>query len=347
MILLLLLCFQPEYGEPKPTDILFLTDEIRAFADENIRPKLSDLRKMEKLVDLIFDKRFLSLTYENDYTRTAVEAFESQSANCLSFTAMFVAMARHVGLTSQFQEVQLSPSWNRKGDVVVLVRHLNAIVDIEGKAYIIDFNPFLNNKVRFTTPISDARAEAHYYNNRGAETYGAGEVETAKAWFELAVDKDPSMSFAWSGLGLVYNRLGDTAKAEEILTKAIEIDESDMISLNNLALFYTRSGQSKVARKMLGRLERYRMSNPFWHYTLADNAISNGDLKEAEKSLKTAIKLRKVQHEFHWLLAQVYLKQGRKNLAERSLARAEKYAPTEFDQNRYAEKLQILTVSNN
>ena len=47
----------------------------------------------------------------DEITRTASETFRARRGNCLSFSNMFVAMARDVGLDVQFQEVEIPPDW--------------------------------------------------------------------------------------------------------------------------------------------------------------------------------------------------------------------------------------------
>jgi len=329
-------------SEPREVDILALTDEMRDYLDEHVVTIHGEVPRLETLAKIVFDKDFLSLTYENDFTRTASEAFESQSANCLSFTAMFVAMARYVGLNARFQEVSLSRSWERKGSVAVLVRHLNARLRIKGHDFVMDFNPDLQDRARFASPISDERATAHYYNNRGAETYGEGLYEEAMGWFELAVETDPSMSYAWSGLGMTHHRLGDDDSAEEYLETAIQKDRKDLVAVSNLAVFYTHMGRHKDAARFERRLQYHRKRNPFWHFAQAEDAMRREAWKEALHHLKTAVRLRDKQHEFYWAISRVYFAMGHERKAKSYMGLAARYAPTELDQSRYSQKLEKM-----
>jgi len=328
---------------PDRVDILAMTDEMKTYLDTHVVPLSGEIPRLQRLAEVVFDRRFLSLTYENDFTRTATEAFEAQSANCLSFTAMFVSMARYVGLNARFQEVTLNTNWERKGDVALLVRHLNARVRIKGVDYVMDFNPDLRQRVRFARPISDARAHAHYYNNRGAESYGARRYEEALGWFRLATETDPEMSYAWSGLGLCYSRLGSPERAETVLQMAIDKDRKDLVAVNNLAIFYRLTDRPEEAERLERRLDYHRRRNPFWHYTLAEQAIAEEDWRLALNHLKTAVRLREAQHEFHFAMAQVYGEMGYERRARQSLQRARRFAESEFDYARYSQKLDRLS----
>jgi len=323
-------------------DILLLTEEMKVFLDEEVAKVKRPIHRLRALAHVIFDKRFLNLTYSDDFTRTGIEAFEEGLGNCLSFTAMFVAMARYVGIEASFQEVETAPTWDKKGSLVVLVRHVNALVHIENQNYVMDFNPYAENRVRFSTPISDARALAHYYNNRGAELYALREVEQALVLFKKAIEVDPDLNYAWSGMALAHNSLGRPEEAERLLLETLARHEDDFVALNNLAYLYTHLGRLKEAKRIGKRTARFRKKNPFYHYSLAERAMANSDWDAAYKSLRTAIRLRDAQAEFHYAMWKVHTHRGQPKKAKNSLGRAVLYAVTEDVRNKYLTELEAL-----
>ncbi|MDJ0839351.1 MAG: tetratricopeptide repeat protein [Acidobacteriota bacterium] len=326
------------------SQFLALTDEIKDYLAEHVAVVKGALPRLSALSDVIFEEQFLALSYSNDYTRNAVETFEERTGNCLSFTAMFVAMAREVGLEAYFQEVELAPTWDRKGHVSVLMRHINALILIDGKVFIMDFNPFSGSKVRINRPVTDERALAHYYNNRGAEHYGAGEYESALANFLKAVQVDQTLSYAWSGAGLSQNRLGRFQEAERTLIKATQVNKRDMVAMNNLVAFYTGHDRLEEAGALERRVQKHRARNPFYHYYLANRAINEEDWEAVVKHLKNAIRLKRKQHDFHALLADTYLRMGKTDRARRHLNKALRYAPLELQATIYRERLNQLEL---
>ncbi len=333
-------------GPPPPgdqdVDILLLTEEMKAFLDEEVIKVRRPVQRLRALAHVIFDKRFINMTYSDDFTRTGIEAFEDGLGNCLSFTAMFVAMARYVGIAADFQEVETSPTWDKKGDVVVLIRHVNALVHIENRDYIMDFNPYVENRARFSTPISDARALAHYYNNRGAELYASGEAEQALILFKKAIEVDYDLNYAWSGLALAHNNLGRPEEAERLLLETLERHDEDFVALNNLAFLYTQMGRQREAKQIGKKTKRFRHKNPFYHYSLAEKAMSNNKWKLAFKHLRTALRLRDVQPEFHYAMSEVHTELGHEKKAKASLGRAILHARTEEVRNKYIAELEKL-----
>ena len=74
-------------------EVMALSDEMRAFVDEHVGRRAGDPVKLKQLSDAVFSTSIFGLEYD-DATRTAAETFRVRSGNCLSFTFMFVALAR-------------------------------------------------------------------------------------------------------------------------------------------------------------------------------------------------------------------------------------------------------------
>ncbi len=55
-----------------------------------------------------------------------MRVFRAREGNCLLVMNLFVAMARHVGVDANFQTVRVRPSWDRRGDLLVISQHINA-----------------------------------------------------------------------------------------------------------------------------------------------------------------------------------------------------------------------------
>ncbi len=108
---------RPAESAPPGVDIMALSPEIERFIEQRVKRGLPRSARVQELMDALFGKHGLDIAYGNLRTKTAVETFESRSGNCLSFTILFVALARHVGLEAHFQEVSEILSWDRRGDV--------------------------------------------------------------------------------------------------------------------------------------------------------------------------------------------------------------------------------------
>ena len=109
-------------------DVLTLSAEMRAYVDEHVTAGAEKNVRLQQLTAVVTNYDRFRLDYD-ETTRTAAAAFRDRRGNCLSFSAMFVAMARHAGLDAHFQEVDTPPDWSLRADTLVLNRHVNVLVD--------------------------------------------------------------------------------------------------------------------------------------------------------------------------------------------------------------------------
>ncbi|MDJ0839162.1 MAG: tetratricopeptide repeat protein [Acidobacteriota bacterium] len=325
-------------------DILEMNDAMRDFLRENVGDVYDPHSRLKHLVHLVFDERFLNLSYDNTHTKTAVQTFESRNGNCLSFTNMFVAMARHLGLKVSYQEVYNVPTWNKQGNVVLLNRHMNAVVSVNGKSYVIDFNPYQDRVEMRTRLVSDDRARAQYYNNLGAEAFQKRNIEKAEAYFRKAIKIYPSLGFTWSNLGALLAFDEQYDNAEKAYRTAIKNDQRGYTAMSNLARLYRKTGKDKLAAELESKVERYRKRNPYFHFALGEEQYELGNFEEAIKHYKDAVRRKRKEHEFHFALSRAYVHVGNMERSEYHLKKAREYAPDVFNRNRYNEKLDRLAL---
>jgi len=317
--------------------VLAVTAEMRAFLDEHVHQKAADQVKLHELIEAIITAKTFALEFD-DRTRTASEAFERRTGNCLSFSNLFVAMAREVGLKASFQEVDLPPDWSLDKDVFVLNRHVNVRVDLDPLSdHVVDFN-IDDFRASYTTrEISDDRARAHYFNNMGVESMQAGDAATAVAFFRKAlVDNDREFSPAWTNLGTLYLRLGHSAHAEAAYLQALKVDRDEVVAMSNLAGLYERRGDSKRAAAYRRRVTNHRMANPYYRYQRAREAYEAGDWDTAIGHLKFAVRRKRNEDRFCDLMARCYLGKGNERKARHWQEKAQEAAATGAPKRRYS-----------
>jgi len=328
----------PEASAPvTDEEVLAVNAEMRAFLDEHVHPKAADQVKLRELIEAIITTETFNLQF-NDRTRTASEAFRLRTGNCLSFSNLFVAMAREVGLKATFQEVDLPPDWSLDKDVFVLNRHVNVRVDLSPLGvHVVDFN-IDDFRASYTTrEISDTRARAHYFNNMGVESMQAGDAATAVACFRKALaDNDREFSPAWTNLGTLYLRLGHPAHAEAAYLQALKVDRDEVVAMSNLASLYERQGDTKRAAVYRKRVIHHRMQNPYYRFQRARDAYGAGDWDAAIGHLKFAARRKPDEASFADLMARCYRSKGDERAAARWQARAEELAAADAPRRRHA-----------
>jgi len=323
--------------------VLAVSGEMRQFLDSNVHRKASSQVKLRELIDAIIYEGTFGLEFEGA-TRTASDMFRLRRGNCLSFSNMFVAMARYVGLEALYQEVDIPPDWAFQDDVFLLNRHVNVSVDLGSLgSHVVDFNIDDFKSSYDLRKISDSRARAHYFNNMGVESMQAGDTASALGYFRKAIaENDRQFSPAWTNLGTLYARNGHPAYAEAAYLLALKADDEDLVAMSNLAGFYEQQGDEERAAMYRKSVMAHRKENPYFRYRRARDAYSAGDYGAAISHLKYAIRIKRNEDEFYFLLGMCYLQKGDERAAQRWLARAEKVAATDALKHRYSSKLDLL-----
>ena len=327
-------------------DLLALSPEMIAFLDEHVDRDGKQTERLAQLVYAIIGEERFVLAYD-DSTRTAQSTFQDRRGNCISFTNMFVAMARNLDLDASYQEVTMPPDWSMTGQTFRFSQHINALVGMNNAlSRVVDFNTYSIGVHEDSREISDQRARAHYFNNIGVEHMLAGETNLAYANFRESLREDRTFSSSWVNLGVLHRREAYPGYAEASYLEAMEYDKSSLMAMSNLANLYTEEGRTELAEHYLAKVKLHRMSNPFYRYELANAAFAEGDYKTAINNLKYAIRKRKDQDQFYFLLSLSYLMSGEKETAKRWMEKAEEVALQSASKQKYHHKLDLLMGRN-
>jgi len=333
---------EADVPELNDIDVLGLDQEMLSFLDEHVNREHQRTLKLHKLLYAIITEGSFGLEYD-EITRTAQETFQARLGNCLSFTNMFVAMARDVGIEVTYQEVEIPPDWTLEGDTYVLNRHVNVYIDLgRGGTKVVDFNidDFRSSYDRQL--ISDERALAHFYSNIGVEYMQKHEPLEALRYFRKAVASDHQFAPVWSNLGALYSRAGHFKYAEAAYLRTLEINPQELIAMSNLGRLYESLGQTERAEWYSKQTNLHRMRNPYYRYHLAHDAFLAKDYDTAIGHLKYSVRKKKNEDTFFFLMGLSYLQKGNESAARRWLEKAEQVAEDDGLQRKYHSKLEML-----
>lgn len=327
-----------------PRQAIFAVDDaMRAFVAERALPRDRPQQRLEKLLLGMREIGLFDLDYSTDATRTARETFHEKRGNCLSFTILFVALAREAGLDVRFQLVDIPPTWSGDTELVMLNNHINALTRTPFDSdYVVDFN-IADYKGNYDVEtVSDDYAVALFYSNRGVEAMTAQRTDESFEYFRHAIAAYDRISGPWVNLGVLYARQELHEHAESAYLKALSIDSGDRSALVNLGNLYQDTGEVALAEEYRARVHRYQQRNPYYHYSLASAAYAERRSRDALQLIDRAIRLKKDEHQFHFLKSLVLFEIGDRSAARESLARAEQHAERGEIRTTYASKIAAL-----
>lgn len=323
-------------------DILEMTPEMIEFVDSYMEGSSNRYRRMQRLVYAIIGDGNFDLVYD-DKTRTASETFKAARGNCLSFTNLFIAMARYLDIHAEYQEVDIPPDWSLAGESFFFSQHVNVLVDLGvGMQRVVDFNIYDFQPTYERRTISDARGRAHYFSNIGVEHMMNGNNRLAYANFRQALREDIRFSPAWINMGILHRRERYPNYAETSYKQALEIYQFNLIAMSNLANLYEEEGKTEWAEQYKERVQLHRMSNPYYRYAKANTAFMDGDYKAAIDNLEYAIEMVDDEDRFYFLLSLSYLMSGDKEESTRWMKKAEEVAKQNESREKYSHKLDLL-----
>ncbi len=322
-------------------DMLAVSPEMRDFVSRHVTPVRGRSNKVKSLLSAIINPGLLGLKYGENHTRTAAQAFQSLGANCLSFSSLYIALAREAGLKAEYQEVLLPPEEDMQGATLILRRHVNVIVDgASGRQHVVDFNPFQQDANSVDAVLlSDKEAFAQYYNNIAMEKMDKADYKGSYLYLRKALDIAPREAFLWSNMGVLLSRDGRMNLAEAAMLHAVALKPSERAPLVNLAALYEGRGDLAKSALYTQQIEKYRKRNPYYLLIEARQAFSVADFERSQTVIDKAISLKKSESLFYELKAKVMNELGMQQDAEAQLMLAIEFADTVSQRTRYRARL--------
>jgi tetratricopeptide (TPR) repeat protein len=309
------------------------------------------LDRRRQLIDAL-SRGDLKLEYDAESTRTAAQAFDARSGNCLALVLMTAAFAKEMGLTLHYQQLVGAEAWSRADQLYIGIGHVNLRLDdpsirsplnlSDANAMIVDFLPSVDARMLNTTLISERRVIAMYLNNRAVEVLTTGKVDAAYWWAREAIRTDPEMLGAYVTLGVIYRRHGRPAWADAALSRVAEREPANVYAMTNRVLTLRDLGRGAEAAALAKRLEELDPQPPFKYFNEGLAAYRAGRIDVAQRLFKKEVARAPYHHEFEFWLAVTYVEQHDVERAAVHLRRAKDASTTRKDHDLYAGKLERL-----
>ena len=344
--------FAPPSERIAASDVFQVSPEMHAYLESRVAEESKQRGQPRGLVEALFRDRQLKIDYDAEFTRTAAQAFEARAGNCLSLAIVTGAMAREMGLDVRYQSVRTSEHWERDGDLLELVGHVNVSVGLpvprvrswglSTDRWTVDFLPPAEMKGLETRPISEARVTAMFMNNRAAEALAHQHTDDAYWWLRSGIATDPSFASLYNTLGVTYLRKGLLAQAEAALRFAVSAAPDSTQSWNNLAIVLRREGRVEQAAAIDDAHPRSRAAAVMAAIDGGTKANESGDYARALELLNRALRVAGDNHQVHYQLAVAYLNLGDRRRAMEHLREAEDDSTTARQRSVYASKIELL-----
>jgi tetratricopeptide (TPR) repeat protein len=306
--------------------------------------------RRRQLIDALYHGD-LKLEYDAAITRTAAEAFDARSGNCLALVLMTSAFAKELGLTVHYQAVNGEDIWDRNGELYIGIGHVNLVLEdnkprlgiaFTQRPLIVDFLPARDAIALDTREIDEPTVVAMYLNNRAVESLAQGRLDDAYWWAREAITVAPKLLSSYVTLGVIYRKRQRPEWSEAVLRRVGEREPDNLSAMSNLVLALRDLGRNAEAEQLGERLARLDPHPPFSYFKQGQVALREGRFEAARRLFSKEIERAPYHHEFEYWLAVTYMEMNDAERATLHLKRAMDVSTTRKDHDLYAGKLDRL-----
>jgi len=332
-------------------DLFALSEPMRQFLRHDIAVQLRASGPTNGLLEALYSKNQLKLSYDAATTRNASEAFNARAGNCLSMVVMTAAFAKELSLPIEYNAAGYEEVWSRSGDFLLGSGHVNISVGARdwdvtarqvGRPLTVDFLPPEDVRGLPSRPITEQMVVAMYMNNKSVEALLQGELDDAYGWARGAIRASPDFASSYNTLGIVYLHRGNPELAARVFAYALELAPNNTSVLANLADVRSRMGDAAQAAELRARLARIDPNPPYYFFNQGMTAFQQNDFSSARKLFAKEVARADYNQEFHYWLGVAYYKLGDVERARRQLALAMQKSASQGQHDLYAAKLAWL-----
>jgi tetratricopeptide (TPR) repeat protein len=297
-----------------------------------------DEDRLARLRDALLDGRTFTFEYEKSATFSAAETFDRRRGNCVSFTNLFIALGRSLGIRLQAALLSSRGVSEREGDLIVTYTHMVAVYPVPGgnAVRLYDFYQIADQPGGRLTLLDDFAVAAIRASNDGIAALNRGETGAAVRDLEIAVKLAPRLGSLHANLGLARWRAGDVPGAFAALREGLRAEPGCPPILQNLAALYVDQGRPAEARAAMAALDVRRASS-YAFIVRGDLALSGGDAKGAIRDYREAASLDPALADPWLAIARAERGRGRADASRKAARKALKRDPANEEARRLAE----------
>ncbi|MBN2070268.1 MAG: tetratricopeptide repeat protein [Candidatus Krumholzibacteriota bacterium] len=129
--------------------------------------------------------------------------------------------------------------------------------------------------------ISNGRDDAEVFFQLAISFHGQGEADSAVAWYEATIARDPRHYKSYVNLGVLYDEQQRARLAENCFRKAVDLKPDDLLANSHLAFMLLQRKEYEIAWEHLARALEIDPDHPQPRYYLAIFFWENRMYREA------------------------------------------------------------------
>ncbi|AKT40882.1 tetratricopeptide repeat protein [Chondromyces crocatus] len=313
-------------------DPLALSDDIKASVAKHVRASGSARERIRLLEDYLESR--VRFEYASNRTLTATEAWRAGRGDCMAFTNLFVALARHVGLNAYFVHVREVQDYYERSGRFFVSSHVAVGFGSGPDARVIDFSRELSAwrdmsdwRLAAYKTIRDVEAVALYYSNTAVDRMLAGASDDAERLFRFWLGRAPTVAELHNNLGVLLNRQRRFDESLSLLEGALRDFPTFKPLYTNAIVAARGGGQLARAQELVRRGEALEQDDPFFRVVHGLTLYQMEDYRGAVRELERARSDRPESVAILAWLTRAHYRAGQSSRGAETFAAVQRLAP--------------------
>ena len=259
-----------------------------------------------------------------------------------------------MGVETGYQLIDSSPVFESHGSVIYRGLHVRTrlydpawqpkagFFTINRPGLLVDYFP--SDRDRFVSNIGETEYTAMYYNNLAGEAVSREDYNAAYWLLRKSLELMPDNASAINSMAVIYRRMGDMEKSEEIYQYGVRYLPENVSLLRNYRVLLKQQKRFAEVENINKKLSQLEDSNPFDWLRAGQQAYDNGEFKDAVFFYKKAVETAPYLHESYAGMAKAYYQLGDHSGARRELINAREFSNRQSIQSIYQAKLTALAT---
>ncbi|WP_153820060.1 tetratricopeptide repeat protein [Polyangium spumosum] len=271
----------------------------------------------------------LAFRYARSLSLTARAGFSTRAGDCVSYTLLFVALARHLDVPVYFVYVRKVEGHYEQNGSFFLSSHVAVGHGSGPMALVMDFAREAPDwTLSLYNTIDDGTALALYGNNLAVDAMQAGRLDEAEVSMRFWLARRPNVVELHNNLGVLLNRAGRHEEALAVLRRGIEVFPRYEPLYTNAIRAARAAGKHAEALALVGRAEALEEGDPLLLLASGLSLYQAGDYGGAAQRLERAGLVLPDNVVIAAWLVRVYLAAGRREDGQGAFDRVKKLAPS-------------------
>jgi tetratricopeptide (TPR) repeat protein len=303
-----------------------IDDEIAATVDQEVGRWGTPYDRLHRVLRFMTDRGLLGFQYAQDVTVTAREAYHARRGNCMSYTNLFLGIARHLDVPVFLIHINEATSFYEKDGTFVVSTHMAVGYDAVVRITLVDLGGE-SDRLRVYERASDLAGFCLFYNNVAVEKMLSGDIPGAEKLLAFLVRIFPPLKETRNNLGALYLRQARYEEALALYTVLAAASPDYRPAFTNGLVAARGAGRQDLVERFAQGAATLAEKDPFYLFNQGVTAFQKGDYTTAESYFHRAASQQPHNPLVSAWLSRTYLQSGRTEEGIEEFRKAQELAP--------------------